>query len=326
MKKILYFITTILLTAGMLSLSSCLKDNYVDFTKSAPIVNFPLGGTQFFGADAITETPDSDANGTIVRQFAVNVGAPKTLSTATTVTLAIDNSIVTAYNASQTAVTYLTMPTNAFVFTATSVTVPAGKQYATVSVTFYKNKLDPAKSYMLPIKIVSAGGLNISGNQNIHYYHFIGNDLAGVYREAFSRWNATDSTSAALNALSYPFSAGITNVVLPITPTEIQVYTQYASPPPLLRYDITFTKTVTGGVASYTDLHLSFVPDDVAAADAGGITITSPPVFFNPATGQTLSADLPGPYTVAEVVKLLNFQFAVTSGGNPRYIKDKFAK
>src|ERR1700743_581128 len=178
MKKTIYFITTILLSAAMLSLSSCLKDKYVDFTKDAPVVNFPLGGIQFFGADAITETPDTDANGTIVRQFAVNVGAPKASSAATTITLAIDNSIVTAYNASQTAVSYLPMPANAFVFTATSVTVPAGKQYATVSVTFYKNKLNPALSYMLPIKIVSAGGATISGNQNIHYYHFIGNDFA----------------------------------------------------------------------------------------------------------------------------------------------------
>ncbi len=87
------------------------------------------------------------------------------------------------------------MPTNAYKFTATTVTVPAGQQYATVSVTFYKNLLDPSKSYMLPIKIVSAPGMTVSGNQGIHYYHFIGNDFAGSYDLNFTRWPVSGDTT-----------------------------------------------------------------------------------------------------------------------------------
>ncbi len=41
MKKKLYLITTILLSAAALSLSSCLKDNrYVDFSKGSNVVDF----------------------------------------------------------------------------------------------------------------------------------------------------------------------------------------------------------------------------------------------------------------------------------------------
>jgi hypothetical protein len=176
MKKKIYFTSAILMSAALLFLSSCLKDNYFDFTKNAPVVDFPLGGTTFFAADAISEAPANDANGTIVRQFAINVASPQKLTTATTVTLAVDNSIVTTYNTAHPATTYLPMPTDAYVFTATSVTVPAGQQYSTISVTFYKTKLDPTLNYMLPIKIVSAGGITVSSNMGIHYFHFIGND------------------------------------------------------------------------------------------------------------------------------------------------------
>ncbi len=74
MKKRLYFITTTLIAVAALSLSSCLKDSrYVSFNTGGVIVNFPLGGLNYFGADAITETPDTDANGTIVRQFSVDI-------------------------------------------------------------------------------------------------------------------------------------------------------------------------------------------------------------------------------------------------------------
>src|ERR1700709_2034004 len=110
MKKKIYIIGTIVLSTALFSLSSCLKDKYNDFTKNAPIVDFPLGGKQYFGADAITEDPDTDANGTIVRQFAINVASPQKLTTATTVTLAVDNSIIATYNAANPAVVYIPMP------------------------------------------------------------------------------------------------------------------------------------------------------------------------------------------------------------------------
>src|SRR5579863_10411502 len=146
MKKKLYFITTILAAMAALSLSSCLKDpRYVSFSQGGTVFNFPTGGLSHFAADAVTDPGD-----TITKQFAVEIASPTVPTSATTVTLAVDNSIVTAYNATESTVNYKAMPAGSFVFTGTSVSIPAGKRSAVVSVTFYKGLLDPSKSYMLP--------------------------------------------------------------------------------------------------------------------------------------------------------------------------------
>ena len=89
------------------------------------------------------------------------------------------------------------MPSNAYSFTTTSVTIPAGQLYAITSVTFYKALLDPSISYVLPIKIVSGTGAQITANLNIHYFHFIGNDFAGAYEHFYTRWNDADTTTGA---------------------------------------------------------------------------------------------------------------------------------
>lgn len=306
MKKKLYLITTILLSAAALSLSSCLKDNrYVDFSKAGNLVDFPLGGKAFFGADAITETPDTDANGTIVRQFAVNVATANVPTTATTITLALDNSIIDTYNAANPSVTYLPMPADAFVFTQTTATIPAGKQYATVSVTFYKNKLDPSKSYMLPIKIVSTtGGYTISGSQNIHYYHFIGNDFAGGYEHFYTRWSNGDSTTTPSTDHA---DLGPT-AFNPVTPTEFTVQTGYYTTP---NYDVNFVKTGTGASATYSHWTIRFLPADIAPGSqwANNITVTDPPQFRSP----TILFDPNTEYTYAQSLQLFRFYFHTSS-------------
>jgi hypothetical protein len=306
MKKKIYFKSAILMSAALLLLSGCLKDKFIDFSKNAPVVDFPLGGLTFFGADAVTETPDTDANGTIVRQFAINVGSPQKLTTATTVKLAVDNSIITTYNAANPAVTFLPMPANAFSFTSTSVNVPAGQQYVTISVTFYKNKLDPTLSYMLPIKIVSAGGITVSGNMGIHYYHFIGNDFAGAYLATFVRVPAGGDYANAPVTL------------VPKTPTEFDAPGGYVG----ARYDVTFTKTGTGPTATYSDFTVVIDPADVTGIfnPAPAITVTSPPVI--------VGYDPNHQYTYNEVVHgLLKFTYTVVNGsGNQRVNTDTFIK
>ena len=323
MKKIFYSIPFMLVGLVALTFSSCLKDKtYVDVSKSGTNVNFPLGGLYNFSSDAITETPDTDANGTIVRAFSVNVASVNVPTTATTVTFTVDDAAtIAAYNAANPAVVYEAMPANAYKFTTTTLTVPSGQQYANTSVTFYKNLLDPSKSYMLPITISKTTNGIIASNLSTHYYHFIGNDFAGSYEQTFERWNASDSTSAALNGNSYltPQPA----IFNPVTPTEFTVYTGYDGGG-AIHYDVTFTKTVTGGVASYTNFHVAILAADVTAI-APTITIAQQPVFFDPATGKLLTATLDGPYTFAQAVKLFHFQFqAMTTA--PRYLKDSFVK
>ncbi|MBV8388544.1 MAG: DUF1735 domain-containing protein [Mucilaginibacter sp.] len=299
MKKKIYLIATILLSGAVLLLSSCLKDpRYVDFSKGGTVVDFPLGGLAHFGDDAITEAPDS--TGTIVRQFAVNVASPNPTTSATTLTLAVDTTIVAAYNASQTAINYLVMPAAAYSFTTTTITIPGGKLSAATSVTFHKNLLDPSKSYMLPIRITSTTAGKISGNMNIHYYHFIGNDFAGVYERYYTRWSNGDTTTAPSTPRTDLGSA----VFNPVSPTEFTVQTNYYTQP---NYDVTFTKTGNGASAVYSNWAIRFLPADVAPGTTWGtnITVTIPPQFLPKA----FKFDPNAKYTYAQSLQLFRFYF-----------------
>jgi hypothetical protein len=323
MKKKLYFISTLLLSAAVLSLSSCLKDDkrYTDFSKGTPIVEFNLGGLAYFGPDAVTETSD-----TVTKKFAVSVASVTMPSTPTTISLAVDNSIVATYNAANPAVTYIAMPANAYKVAVTAITIPGGQRVFVDSVTIYKNKLDPSLSYLLPIKIAStSGGYTISSNMSVHYYHVIGNDFAGTYREKYQRYNAADSTSAPLNGASIDFVDGVTTTFVPVTPTELTVYAGYVSQTEF-RYDITFTKTGTGASATYSDFHVTFIASDVTAEAAAGIVVTQAPVFFDPVSHKPATANLAGPYTFAEAQKIFHFQWIPSTSAGPRYILDTYLK
>jgi hypothetical protein len=316
MKKKLYFISTLLLSAAVLSLSSCLKDDsrYTDFSKGNPVVEFNLGGTAYFGPDAITESTD-----TVIKKFAVSVASVSMPSTATTITLAVDNSLIAPYVAANPAVPYVAMPANAFVFTNTSVTIPAGQRVATVSVTIYKDKLDPSKSYMLPIKIAgTTGGYTISSNMSVHYYHFIGNDFAGTYTYDFRRYqNGIGPGAGMIPSLGQGSPPDITDlgvsvVISPVTPTEFQMETEYNGQG--VNYDVTFTRTVgAGGVISYTDWAVTFLAGDIAKWTAAGIENKQAPAFT-----------IPPPATSADPKKLeLNY---ISGGASGRYIDDTYTK
>jgi hypothetical protein len=302
MKKRVSYLTTVLLSAAVLSLSSCLKDSrYVDFSKVGTIVEFSLGGKANFGADAIT-----DAGDTVTRQFAINVASPSAPATATKVTLSVnDPAIINAYNAADATVSYLPFPANAYSFTSTSVTIPSGQRIAVVTVTFYKSKLDPSLSYMLPIAITNAGGLNISGNKGIHYYHVIGNDFAGTYKWDYIRYNADHVLPSPSGGTAFNQAGSIS----PVTPTEFQMITGYNGHG--VRYDVSFTRTVTGGVVSYSNWNVKFVDADVTGLwNPAGITVSQPPVFevLDPAA------------------KTFQMQYIDFNGTAYRYIIDKYYK
>jgi hypothetical protein len=310
MKKRLYLITTIILSAAVLSLSSCLKDSrYVDLTKVGTIVEFPFGGISFFG----TANQSITGSDTIVVKFAVNVASPTVPTTATPITFDVnDPATIAAYYASNNAVNYLQMPVNAYVYTQNSITIPAGVRDTAMTLTIYANKLDPTKSYMIPISIKSAGGYNISGNQGTMYFHIIGNVFAGAYRQTFRRFNEADS----LGSLSSASFANQPTTFSPVSPKEFVVYSGYADP--TYHYDVTFTDNGNG---TYSNFAVSFPAADITTGTNEGITILNGPVFLS-----TNSNTLPGStYTVADAQKLFDFQFGAQTSA-PRYLVDYFYK
>jgi len=279
----------------------------VDFSKATPVVEFNLGGQAYFGADAITESGD-----TVVKQFAVSVTTASVPTTATTVDLAIDPSIIATYNAANTAVTYQAFPATAYSFTATKVTIPAGQRVAIVSVTFYKSQFDPSQSYMLPIKIVSTtGGYTISGNMAIHYYHYIGNDFAGGYEHFYDRWSSPPDSLSGVHDNNHVDIGP--EIFAPITPNEFTVPTAYYTGP---RYDVTFDKTGTGAAATYSNFQIKFFPADVADGTGWATNITLVVAPKLTVTGY----DPNHQYTKAEAIKLFRFCFQTAT----RFVVDTY--
>lgn len=307
MKKILIFILAI--TA--VSLTSCLKDKpTTDFSliKGQVVLEMPYSGLQYYGQDGITDNTD-----TIVRKFGINIASANPLSTPTNYTTAVDYSLMTSYVAANPSVDYQQMPDGSYTLSKTSGTIAAGKRLDSITVTFYKSKLDPSKSYMLPIKLASTSHGILSGNFNAHYYHFIGNDFAGTYLWDYTR------TPASGNFV------GGSATALPINPTEVQFPDHYYTG--LVTYLFTFTKTGSGATATYTNLNITLDPATVASQlTPNGISVSQPATFVaNAALGVPAGqSTLPGPYTAAQVKQLFDFTYQVFNGSANRTMVDRF--
>jgi len=303
MKKLI-----IILGVLTVSLTSCLKDKpNVDFSNIGAFAELPHSGTIYYSADAIT-----DAGDTVTRDFVINITGQYAPSSNVTVNLAVDNSMISQFNSAD--LTYeASMPATAFKLSATSVVIKAGTRQATITVTFYKNKLDPSKSYMLPVKIASASGVSLSSNFNAHFFHFIGNDFAGAYTWDYRRWQNGTGPGAS-NIPPDITGLGRAGTILPISPTEFEMETGYNSNG--VKYDVTFTRTVVSTsplVINYTNWKVTFNAANLAIWAGAGITNMVPPKFT-----------IPPPATNADSKK---FELNHTSGGSfARYIDDTYTK
>jgi hypothetical protein len=305
----------IALSISALLFSSCLKDSARVFSPEAAspnVAQFFNAGLLNFGKDAITSSDTTT--------FAVGVTLSTPPTTPTTVTLAVDNSLIATYNAANSAIKYLPIPAAAYKL-VTSVTIPAGKNSVTTTVIIDRAQLDPAGSYMLPVKLVSASpSIPIAANLNTHYFHIIGNDFAGTYTYDFRRWN--NGTGPGAGIIPSQSSGGIpvdipdlgeTITIYPVSPTEFQMETEYNGQH--VNYDVTFVRTVNSDkTISYTNWQVTFLAADLAKWAAAGITNFVPPAFT-----------IPPPATNADLKK---FELNYASGGSPpgRYIDDTYTK
>lgn len=297
----------ILAIAGI-SLTSCLKDKpNTDFSAIGTVVELPYAGLQYFSRDAVTDVgPD------IVKAFGINVASAKPLSTDTKYTVAVDYSLMTAYNSSPGAANiYEQMPDGSYTIDKLAGTIKAGQRLDSVHVTFDKSLLDPAKSYMLPIKLASASNGVLSGNFNAHYYHFIGNAFAGDYNWHYERRNNGDGSGAPVGG---SFDDVVT--IYPVTGTQFEVTSGYYLGTE--RYEVTFEKP---DATHFKNFQVSFNPDDVASVfTANLIAVTQQPVIFDPTYDPAKS------YTHDEALQFLHYQYIVQGPSGFRYNIDQYTK
>lgn len=248
-----------LLAAVILS-PSCVKDyrdgetNFSNVQPSVIIAEGGLSGNSF--SNAALTFPGTDSVDTA--HFHVNYAATNVAPTDEQVNLAVDSNALASYNGLN-GLQYELMPDSDYSFTATQVTVPKGNNYTSaIPVTFYPDKIDPSKNFMLPISITSApSGTIMSNNQNTIYFHAIGNPIAGTYEQYWSRWNASDSSGGSATALYYKYDVGPV-VFAPNSPTQVQVTSQGTGETNIIDFEnnngvlSNFTVTIPNNVAGIT--------------------------------------------------------------------------
>jgi hypothetical protein len=294
--KYLKGITAMGFAAMMLLFSSCLKDDARVFdpeSVQSNVAELPLSGLNNFAKDAVLGT------GNVTLTFAVGVTAKNVPTSPTSIVIGVDNTLTTAYVAANPGVDYKPIPTTAYTLAATNITIPAGKNSTTTTLIIDRTLLDPAVSYMIPVKIVSApAGVAISANYGVHYYHIIGNDFAGPFTHDFRRTPAADFT-------------GRTHSFLPDSPTQFNVVGGYYTGD--VRYVVNFTKTIVSGVAMYSGFTIKIHPDDITnTLTPNGIAVTTPPSIVGYTAGTQ--------YTYAQALQLFanGFTYQVLGGSGAR--------
>lgn len=274
-----------------MGMTSCLKQNDMNIDPedtSGRIVTLQFlkeGGTTInsglnYFANAALTYPASHTSDTAIYNVALAGGTA--LDRDLTVTVDVDPSKVLDYYYKD-SIAYELMPDSLYEFLGTSATIPAGSAIAQLKLVFFPSKMDPSKSYMLPVVVKDAGGQTISGNYGTIYYHVIGNPIAGSYLWDFYRYNNQDGTGSPTTTWTDE-----PTVFAPVNPTSIKVPTGYYTTP---NYLITFKNN--NGVLS--DFKAVIAPDEIEEKfTKDGITVVSGPTI-------TVSPDLKT-FTVKYVV------------------------
>jgi len=199
MKKKLNSISILLITA-VLGLSSCLKESkyYVNLSQGAPLAELPLASYNGGAGNLVPEALPISATPQVIPTV-VNIASVSTLSTATTFTLALDTAAIGKYNTAN-STAYTLLPAADYSVPSWTVTVPAGQHTATINININTSLVDPSGLFILPIKLVSAGGLTIDQYDELLYNVQAKNQYDGVY---VVTGTLTDGTSAAITG-SYP--------------------------------------------------------------------------------------------------------------------------
>ena len=275
-------------------LASCLKDPTINSDgklSTGKLIEMPYSGLENVGKDAVIA---AGVTGPIVVPILINVASAdgKALDKDVTITLGIDDAARTAYNGNAAnVVKFDALPDSGFSFVSKTGVLKAGQFLDTINIMFYPDKIDPSKNYMAAVTSKDAQGQRISANFSTHYFHFIGNPLAGNYTQEWIRYNSVGMTGTPV------YDVTSAAVFAPISPTMISVASGTGTV-----YDLSFDNN--GGVLS--NFQIVFEPKST-----DGITITSGPTI--------VKAD--------PINNLYEFNFGYLNGsGKARNITDKFSK
>ena len=248
--------------ALVISLDSCLKDRLpkeTDFSNLQDHVVLVKGGLTNFSANNILFNSDTATYNITANLASVNL--PKS---SVNVTIGVEAALIASYNAAN-GTDFALLPTDAYTIGSTSLTIPAGQQFATTTLEVYQAKIDPTKSYLLPVSITDASGKALTSNLNTVYFNIIGNIIAGNYLWDFTRWgNPNQTGSPDITFTGHPTTFIADNA------SQVEVASGYYIGP---RYVISFTDSA--GVPTKFKVKLNSA--DVATMANAGVIVTDGP-------------------------------------------------
>jgi hypothetical protein len=199
--KLSSFLTAVFL---IFIIGSCVKSakDFTDLSQVNDLVILNNSGLANFKASNIQV--NTTLTTTLTKTITVELASVEASSSPVTVTLGVEDAKRTAYNSAN-STNYQAFASNQYKIVNTSVTIDAGKHYATTTLEIYQNMFDPAVSYLLPVSITDASGKGLTSNQNTLYFNIIGNPLAGQYNVVGTRYNYTGSIGYACGS---PIPAG----------------------------------------------------------------------------------------------------------------------
>ncbi len=291
MKKKLYPITILLITAAF-GLSSCLKESkyYVNLSQGKPLAELPLASYNGGAGNLVTEAFTISSTPTVLPTI-VNIASVSALSTATSITLALDPASLSAYDAAiegpykadsladiaagttppAPPTLYSMLPAADYSVTSWTVTVPAGQHTATLNISINTSLVDPSGNFVLPIKIASATGLTIDQYNGLLYNIQAKNQYDGVY---VVTGTLVDNTSAAITG-AYP--------------ETVQLQTQGANS------DVFFDVTYSYGFGHAIDAGNSYYGTFAPVFTFNGSKITAVTNYFGQAAGTHLRSGVLDP-------------------------------
>ncbi|HXB09783.1 MAG TPA: DUF1735 domain-containing protein [Puia sp.] len=150
-------------------LGGCLKDTpYLDVSDTQPIIEFGQSPANGVSEPLQYDTAAPSLMTDIDTAVGLVIASPQVLSKAYTITVGVDTTQITAFNASGNnlwggaPLSYTLMPDSLYALTA-SVTIPAGYRIGRLPITLFLSKLPLNTAYALPLKIVNGDGLIVSG-------------------------------------------------------------------------------------------------------------------------------------------------------------------
>ncbi|MBS1655164.1 MAG: DUF1735 domain-containing protein [Bacteroidetes bacterium] len=193
-------------------------------------------GMQYFGGGALTYPSTDDVD---TAHYNISIAGPNTLGKDLAVTVGVDQTKILD-NYANDSIQYEIMPDSLYKFISTTATIKAGNRVTPMEIAFYPSKIDPTKSYILPVVIKDAQGQTISSNFATIYFHVIGNPIAGNYLWDYYRWNQdnVDPVPTFYPAGSPSGWVDDNMTFIPLSPTVVKCYTGYYYQ---IDYNISFT-------------------------------------------------------------------------------------